>query len=425
MNYLRVVPVVVMIGLALSGLAETTYTPVTLNLGVGAGSDFTPIMGDFDGDGKLDPTVYQETTGNWYTGLSSNNYIVNTANLGGSGYAPVAGDFDGDGKADPAVYQETTGNWYARLSGSRYEVSWMPNFGEPGYLPVPGDYDGIGETQMAVYQPASGNWYMLRGETEEVTDMNVMAIMYSNAMVNASNVVASKIKRNLTAITDDNASLIWRTNPNTGAREVLVTSFMSAYVATNIYHVGQNDLRRDAWITLAPDLKNICQNYTGTNLLLRMKQVLGLPVTSANDYIVEYYVNPLYLIRPARDPEITDSEAEVAFRTNTICVNMVSTNYITWFQSTIKSRNYGMTNGVWDAYPWTQLGYTYDWSKTGNNVVGLSEFVVPASLLYSAGTTTMVYAVTITSALEYATAPDNRAIRSRDSTINIVPPEDR
>ena len=429
MNYLRLVLAAVIVGLAISGLAEKEYIPVSLNLGVGSGSDFTPIMGDFDGDGKLDPTLYQETTGDWYTGLSSNNYIVSTANLGGSGYTPVAGDFDGDGKADPAVYQETTGNWYARLSGSQYGVSWMPNFGEPGYKPVPGDYDGNGETEMAVYQTASGDWHLLRGETVEVTDINVLAIMYSNAMVSVTNVVASKIQRDLTSITEDNADLTWRTNPGTGERELLVMSFMKVAAATNYYRVGQETSMRyvEAWVTLVPEAKNICRNYTGTNLLLRLKQVLGLPAISQNDTIVEYYVNPLYLLRPSRDPEITDHESEVAFRTNTPYVDMVSTNYVGWFQSTIASRNYGMTNGVWSGYPWTQLGYTYDWSKTGNNVMGLSEFVVPGPMLYNeyGGTSLVVYVVTVTNALDYATAPDNRAILPQGATINIALPDDR
>jgi len=423
MNYLRIMLAVAIAGLALSVMAEKTFTIVAFNIG---GPDYTPVTGDFDGDGKLDPAVYQETTGNWYAGLSSNNYAVGAFNLGGAGYTAVAGDFDGDSKSDPAVYQEATGNWYTRLSGSLYEIFWMPNFGEPGYSPVPGDYDGIGETQMAVYQRTSGNWYLIRSSDVEVTDTNVMAIMYSNAMVNAANVTAGKIQRDLTAITEDNANLIWRTNTGTGAREVLVVSFMSASTATSYYHVGQSTSLRygESWVTLSPELKNICRNYTGANLLLRLKQLLGLPITSANDTIVEFYVNQSYLLRPSRDPEITDREAEVAFRTNTPSYASVSTNYQGWFQRTIVSRNYGMTNGVWNAYPWTQLGYTYDWSKTGNNVMGLSEFVVPGVMLYNEyNTTALVYVVTVTGALNYATSPDNRAILPRDGGITIVPPE--
>ncbi len=260
-----------------------------------------------------------------------------------------------------------------------------------------------------------------------MTDTNLQAVMYSNAMVNASNVVASKIRNDLTYITTDNTNLTWRTNPANGEREVLVASFMTAFVATNYYHVGLSaDLRRDGWVTVVPELKNFCRNYAGTNLPLRVKQLLGLPVINANDTVVEYYVNPQYLLRPSRDPEITDRAGEISFRTNTPYAAAVSTNYFAWFQNEIVSHNYGMTNGVWFAYPWTQLGYTYDWLKTGNNIMGLSEFVIPAAMLYNTyGVTTLVYVVSITGVTNYAAVPNDLLIQSQGATITIVPPEDR
>jgi hypothetical protein len=413
------------IGLALPGLAETTFSMGALyNLG---GPGYAPITGDYDGDGKLDPAAYEEAGGNWFIALSGTNYAVSTINLGGAGYTPVWGDYDGDGKADPAVYQETTGNWYAKLSGSNYEINWMPEFGEPGYEPMPGDYDGNGDTEMAVYQPSSGTWYLLRKDPDEITDIDILAGMYSNAMVNASNVVASKIRRTLTSITADNSNLVWRTNPDTGAREVLVTSFMKASVATNYYHVGHpTAMSRDSWVTLVPDLKNVCRAFTGNDLGLRLKQVLGLPANTQNDTIVEYYIDPACLLRPSRDPEITDREAEVAFRINQPYAPMVSTNFLNWFQRTIDSRNYGMTNGVWDAYPWTQLGYTYDWSKSGMSVMGLSEYVVAAQILHDDfGITPTGYVVTVVNAAYYADEPDNRDMQPRGSAVYIEPPDVR
>ncbi len=406
--------------------SEKSFSMATLyNLG---GPGFTPMTGDYDGDGKLDPTAYEAASGNWYIALSSNSYAISTINLGGPDYAAVWGDYDGDSKADPAVYQAVGGNWYAKLSGSQYAISWMPNFGDPGYEPMPGDYDGGGETEMAVYQPSSGNWYLLRNDPDEITDMNVLAVMYSNAMVNAANVTTAKIRRDLTSVTPDNAGLTWRTNPDTGAREVLVVSFMKYADATNYYHVGQISSLQYAeiWVTLAPDLKNACRNFSGTDLCLRLKQLLGLPATSLNDTVVEFYADLQCLLRPSRDPEITDCESEVAFRTNTPYAAAVSTNYANWFQSTIESRNYGMTNGVWNAYPWTQLGYTYDWFKTGNNVAGLSEFVIPGRMLKNQyGITALVYVVSVTQAVDYAAAPDNSALQPTGGDVHIALHADR
>ncbi len=406
--------------------SEKTFSIASLP-GLG-GPGYAPITGDYDGDGKLDPAAYDEGSGLWYLALSSNRYAISIIQLGGPGCAAVWGDYDGDGKADPAVYQAAGGNWYAQLSASRYEVSWMPNFGEPGYDPMPGDYDGDGETEMAVYQPSSGNWYLLRRDPDEITDLAALAVMYSNAMVNASNVTPAKIRRDLTPLTPDNDALTWRVNPDTGAREVLVVSFMKHADATNYYHPGRMTSLQyaECWVTLSPDLKNACRAFTGTDLGLRLKQLLGLPATSLNDTVVEFYADLRHLLRPARDPEITDREAEVAFRTNMYYAAAADTNYVAWFQATIESRNYGMTDGVWNAYPWTQLGYTYDWFKTGSDVAGFSEFVLPGRMLKNQyGITASVYVVTVTQAVDYAASPDNSALPPAAGGVSVARHADR
>lgn len=394
------------------------------------GAGAVVVSADYDGDGLVDPALYQPDSGEWRVLLSSQGYADtnNSVFLGGAGFEPLLGDFDGDGKNDPAVYDETTGDWFSLLSTSSYIPGATASLGGPGYNPVPADYDGDGTTEMAVYNPGTAHWVFWTHADPEISDMDVLATMYSNAMVNASNVVASKIKRDLSYITTDNTNLIWRTNPTTGINEVLVASYMKLADATNYYHVGQTSSFRyaESWVTPVPELKNIGRNFTGTNIYLRLKQVLGLPATSPNDTVVEFYADPQYLLRPSRDPEITDREAEVSFRTNTPYADAVSTNYTAWFQSTIVSRNYGMTNGVWNAFPWTQLGYTYDWLKTGNNIAGLSEFVAPGRMLYNQyGVTLLVYVVSITDAANYAAVPNNLVIQPRGSTINIVPREDR
>jgi len=393
------------------------------------GEDAVACAADYDGDGLSDPAIYQASVGHFRAFLSTKSYVDNGATLGGPGFEPLLGDFDGDGKNDPAVYSEATGKWIVLLSASGYQASGA-YLGGVGYNPVTSDYDGDGLADLAVYEPATGQWIVWFHEDEEVNDLNVMATMYSNAVANASNVVASKIERDLTIISTDNTNLTWRTNSITGIREVLVASYMTAYAATHFYHVGQystfTNANVEAWVTVVPELKNFCRNYTGTNIHLRLKQVLGLPATSANDTIVEYYVDPQYLLRPSRDPEITDQEAEVSFRTNTPYAAAVSTNYTAWFQTTIETRNYGMTNGVWTAFPWTQLGYTYDWLKTGNNIMGLSEFVVPGGMLYAKyGYEVLLYVVSITDAASYTAVPNNLVIQPQGSTINIVPWTDR
>ncbi|MBU1736409.1 MAG: VCBS repeat-containing protein [Verrucomicrobia bacterium] len=420
-----------LVGCWLAGSATVFGSVLEQSEIIWGGAGAVCVSADYDGDGLVDPALYEANSGQWHVLLSSQYYADtnSSAFLGGPGFEPLLGDFDGDGKNDPAVYDETTGEWFVILSASGYYPVETTVLGGPGYNPVPADYDGDGMTEIAVYQPVTAHWAFCTHVDPEVTDTNVLAVMYSNAMVNASSVVASKIKRDLTYITADNTNLIWRTNSTTGIREVLVASYMAAADATNYYHVGQYTSFRYAqsWVTIVPELKNFCRNYAGTNLYLRLKQLLGLPATGGNTTIVEFYVDPQYLLRPSRDPEITDREAEVSFRTNTPYAAVVSTNYSVWFQSEIISHNYGMTNGVWNAFPWTQLGYTYDWLKTGNNIVGLSEFVLPGKMLYDHYTNTvvLVYVVSITDAANYAAVPNDLVIQPQGSTINIAPRENR
>ena len=80
------------------------------------------------------------------------------------------------------------------------------------------------------------------------------------------------------------------------------------------------------------------------------------------------WVKPGDLFRPSADPEISDCEAETEFRRQNRYVT-VSDDYVKWFNE-LKMRSYSA-----DGYPWTRLGYTYDWGDRHCHI-GLSEFVI-------------------------------------------------
>lgn len=115
---------------------------------------------DYDGDGKADPAVYDPIANQILVRFSSQSYILKTAPMGKAGCVPVCGDFDGDGKADPAVYSETSSLLTAWLSGSGYSAVYAP-LGGAGWLNASEDYDGDGKTDPAVYEAASGTWHVL------------------------------------------------------------------------------------------------------------------------------------------------------------------------------------------------------------------------------------------------------------------------
>lgn len=129
------------------------------------------------------------------------------------------------------------------------------------------------------------------------------------------------------------------------------------------------------WVTLAPELKEFCTKFEKmgadeTQINRRITQLLGLPPTHKYSYVTELWVDPKSLIRPTT---ISDNN-EVQKIVNGLIIQQQ--------QNLDETRNRDLlTNNVLidDPYPWTGLGYTYDWSYPKTNLqndAGLTEFVI-------------------------------------------------
>jgi YD repeat-containing protein len=127
-------------------------------------------LGDFDGDGSADPTVFRSSTGTWYSLRSSSNYTNTIVQpFGLSSDITVPGDYDGDGSADPTVFRPSTGTWYSLTSSSNYTYSIVQPFGLSSDVAVPGDYDGDGSADPTVFRPSTATWYILKSSTNYTT----------------------------------------------------------------------------------------------------------------------------------------------------------------------------------------------------------------------------------------------------------------
>jgi len=203
----------------------------------------------------------------------------------------------------------------------------------------------------------------------------------------------------LSAVNAYNPQLIWEGEP--GSSRVLVVTWTSWEGYDNL--VGKSvrlgdiakantQTTRDIWVTLAPDVKNFFALYCGPacpDKTLRAEQLLGLPPHNGKTRFVEFYVYPADLFRPSPDPEISDREAELDFPVS--FYSSVSPDYAQWFND-LKASSYG-ANG----YPWTRLGYTYDWGNPFQHG-GLSEYVIRPQA------TVEVHAVHLTDAYLNATS---------------------
>jgi len=146
--------------------------------GLLTGITFAPSVGgnigDFDGDGKSDFTVFRPSTGAWHTLKSSTNYTTSQSlSWGLSTDVPVPGDYDGDGKIDPAVFRPSTGAWFVLKSSTNYTTSFGVSWGLSTDVPQPGDYDGDGKTDPAIFRPSTGLWAILKSSTNYTTSSTV------------------------------------------------------------------------------------------------------------------------------------------------------------------------------------------------------------------------------------------------------------
>ena len=137
---------------AWSAIGSTAGPGISFDLGV-PGKRFVP--GDYDGDGVADVAVYQAATATWTIRLSSTG-TTTTATLGGKRLLPAAGDYDGDGKTDVAVYSRKTGVWTVLGSNSGFQT--YADVGGATMVPVPADVDGDGVTDRVVYDTLAGGF---------------------------------------------------------------------------------------------------------------------------------------------------------------------------------------------------------------------------------------------------------------------------
>ena len=100
-----------------------------------------------------------------------------------------------------------------------------------------------------------------------------------------------------------------------------------------------------------------------TDWQTRLKELIGLRPDNESNYFTAMWVKPEDVFRPAYVSDIGTVEITDSFSED------VNEEYKAWFDDNIISSYFD------GAYPWTRLGYTYDWADNGQEY-GLSEFIV-------------------------------------------------
>lgn len=210
-------------------------------------------------------------------------------------------------------------------------------------------------------------------------------------LADAKVIEEGEVAKDLIAIAPGNKALKWRTDgPKKDRPQVLMVTWTdwSGYGE----QVGKSmTLSREVWLTTAPEVQDFCRGLgsEGEALQTRLEQYLGIPPGKGKTHFVEMWVRPRDLLRPCADPEITDSVCTTTDQP--AALKLGSHDHQAWYEA-LRAKSYEA-----GGYPWTRLGYTYDWGAESER--GPSEFLIPAGM--------EVVVVAFTPTAEYCKAAAN------------------
>jgi len=169
---------------------------------------------------------------------------------------------------------------------------------------------------------------------------------------------------------------------------------VATYTNWSGYHADSTlTLARDVWVTLVPEVRDSCAGF-GAETTLRLEQLLGLPPGAGYDRFAEMSVRLEDLFRPAADPAVTTTRPcpdSVSGGCGTRFPPGVSPAHVRWIADNML--NHWM---IPQGYPWTRLGYTYNWHP-GSPRYGASEYVVRAG--------SQVRVLSVAPSAQYCAAP--------------------
>jgi hypothetical protein len=138
----------------------------------------------------------------------------------------------------------------------------------------------------------------------------------------------------------------------------------------------------DVWVTSNNEVQNKCKTWKG-DLVLQVNQLLGLPApasplppdTTERQFVTFTGVPAASIFRPCTDTRVDTDHCDGTKLPDTQGTNAPA-DYYKWFTKQAMS-SWQISEKVPPAgFPWTRLGYTYNWAPGATNHYGASEYVI-------------------------------------------------
>jgi hypothetical protein len=281
-------------------------------------------------------------------------------------------------------------SWSNTVPNAVYQVEWRNALSRGGWTNRTDSLVGIMSTNPVIHVEVPQFYRVTATSYPEETNSEACYQMYSNALLDAAIALSKEMSTDLLPLLPETPGTEWRTFTNwvdgTTSQWVKVNTMLyrgpAGWTWNSLLVEGEITLRNDwsneIWVTPHPQLYNLCKAYSGTHQRLRMQKALGLPPRSGDYGVVEFFVDPKYLFRPAPDPSVVDRSAGLAPESSSpyLAENPfqgISEGYAAWYRDNYNNSGYEATNDLHSSWPWTRLGYTYDYANVPNRPVGLSE----------------------------------------------------
>jgi len=213
--------------------------------------------------------------------------------------------------------------------------------------------------------------YLLQYQPETY---NLLTKTLADSIEDAKQPLADEVVNDLWALSTNNPQV--KSRENNGKVEYLMSTWKYTSNPSTDWPIGAKKLLPyQTWFTAVPQVQEFCQKYQAIDstipdnveLSLRLQQYLGLILNkySTKTHFVEMWVKAEDLTRPCIDGEINDSSC------NLLPLPVPDSSPVV---KAIYTNSY--TNAKKEYYPWSGLGYTYDWGNSLKPHQGPSEFII-------------------------------------------------